>query len=110
MKNFIKRWMQEYDLEMANRTKINRSRSGSSGAAAGANIVKIIVTIVVAAIAAGVGVAIIGDASTGILETGVSGALNLTGLVRTVVQLSPLIIALAVAIAMFRALEITTRA
>lgn len=106
MKNFIKRWMQEYDLEMANRTKINRSRAGA--ARAGSNIVKIIVTIVVAAIAAGVGVAIIGDATTGILATGSSGDLNLTGLVRTVVQLSPLIIALAVAIAMFRALEITT--
>ena len=98
--------MREYDLEMANRTKINRSRSG---AAAGANIVKIIVTIVVAGIAAGVGVAIIGDSTTGILATGTSGDLNLTGLVRTVIQLSPLIIALAVAIAMFRALEITTQ-
>lgn len=107
MKNFIKKWMSEFDAEMANRgAKINRSRSG---AGAGRNIVAIIVTIVVAGIAAGVGVAIIGDATTGILATGTSGDLNLTGLVRTVVQLSPLVIALAVAIAMFRALEITTR-
>ena len=109
MKAFLKRWMIEFDNEMANRgTKINRSRSGSS-AGAGRNIVAIIVTIVVAGIAAGVGVAIIGDGTTGILATGATGDLNLTGLVRTVIQLSPLVIALAVAIAMFRALEITTR-
>lgn len=99
--------MHEYDLEMQNRgAKFNRSRQGAQ---AGSNIVKIIVTIVVAGIAAGVGVAIIGDATTGILATGTSGDLNLTGLVRTVIQLSPLVIALAVAIAMFRALEITTK-
>ncbi len=98
--------MSEFDAEMANRgARINRSRSGAS---AGSGIVKIIVTIVVAAIAAGVGVAIIGTATTGVLATGASGDLNLTGLVRTIVQLSPLVIALAVAIAMFRALEITT--
>lgn len=107
MKNFIKRWMTEFDAEMANRGRtINRSRSG---AGASRNIVAIIVTIVVAAIAAGVGVAIIGDGTSGILATGSAGDLNLTGLVRTIILLSPLVIALAVAIAMFRALEITVR-
>ena len=103
MKAFLKRWVSEFDKEMMNRsTKINRSRSG---AAAANGIIRIVVTVVVAAIAAGVGVAIIGDATTGILATGTSGDLNLTGLVRTIVQLSPLIIALAVAISAFRALE-----
>jgi len=82
--------------------KIKRSRSGSS---AGSGILRIVVTVVVAAIAAGVGVAVIGTATTGILATGSSGDLNLTGLVRTIIQLSPLVIALAVAISMFRALE-----
>ncbi len=101
MKAFLKRWVHEYELEMTQRTHINRSRAG---AAAGAGIVRIIVTIVVAAIAAGIGVAIIGDGTSGILATGSAGDLNLTGLVRTIILLSPLVIALAVAIAMFRAL------
>ena len=105
MRNFLKRWVQEYDREMLKRTSINRGRSG---AAAGNKIVQIIVTIVVAAIAAGVGVAIIGDGTSGILATGSAGDLNLTGLTRTIILLSPLVIALAVAIAMFRALQQNT--
>ena len=101
MRNFLKRWAEEYDKEMRNKS-FNRAKSG---AVAGNKIIGIIVTIVVAAIAAGVGVAIIGDGTSGILATGSSGDLNLTGLTRTIILLSPLVIALAIAIAMFRALQ-----
>lgn len=85
---------------------INQNRVHSRrGVSAIRPILNVIFAFVGGGIAVGVGLAFLGDTNSGVLATGSSGDLNLTGLPRTVIGFGSLVLALALFIVAIRGLQ-----